>query len=101
MLFRSSLLAVAELLRRAREQARVEEANPVPAFSVLDAAEVPERHSRPQRGLTVVLAMMLCAAGSLGWLWWTDPASRGSQASGTASPSPIALVRPGRDEEAA
>lgn len=68
-----SLIAVAELLRRAREQARVEEANPVPAFSVLDAAELPERHSRPARGLTVLLALALCAAGSLGWLWWTDP----------------------------
>ena len=96
-----SLLAVAELLRRAREQARVEEANPVPAFSVLDAAEVPERHSRPQRGLTVVLAMMLCAAGSLGWLWWTDPVSRGGEAPAADTSSPIALVRAGRDEEAA
>ena len=69
----ASLMAVAELLRRAREQARVEEANPVPTFSVLDAAELPERHSRPRRGLTVLLALALCAAASLGWLWWTDP----------------------------
>lgn len=69
----ASVTAVAELLRRAREQARVEEANPVPAFSVLDAAEVPERHSRPQRALTVALALLLCAAASTVWLWWSDP----------------------------
>ncbi len=69
----ASVIAVAELLRRAREQARVEEANPVPAFSLLDAAEVPERHSRPQRGLTVLLSLVLCASGSLVWLWWGDP----------------------------
>jgi uncharacterized protein involved in exopolysaccharide biosynthesis len=69
----ASVIAVAELLRRAREQARVEEANPVPAFSVLDAADLPERHSRPQRGLTVLLSLALCAAGSVGWLWWSDP----------------------------
>lgn len=91
------LVAVAELLRRAREQARVEEANPVPAFSVLDAAELPERHSRPQRGLTVVMAMMLCVVGSLGWLWWTDPASRGMSSSETAT---LAVV-PGREQDAA
>lgn len=70
----ASLMAVAELLRRAREQARVEEANPVPTFSVLDAAELPERHARPQRGLTVALALVLCSCASLGWLWWTDAA---------------------------
>jgi len=69
----TSLMAVAELLRRAREQARVEEANPVPTFSVLDAAEIPERHSSPQRRLTVLVALALCACASLGWLWWSDP----------------------------
>jgi len=69
----TSLIAVAELLRRAREQARVEEANPVPTFSVLDAAEIPERHSSPQRRLTVLVALALCACASLGWLWWSDP----------------------------
>ena len=69
----TSLMAVAELLRRAREQARVEEANPVPTFSVLDAAEIPERPSRPSRKLTVLLAVALCACASVGWLWWTDP----------------------------
>mgnify|MGYP003328700742 CR=1 FL=1 len=52
-------------------------------------------------GLTVVLAVMLCAAGSLGWLWWTDPVSRGSEAPASDTSSPIALVRAGRDEEAA
>lgn len=92
------LVAVAELLRRAREQARVEEANPVPAFSVLDAAELPERHSRPQRGLTVVMAMMLCVVGSIGWLWWTDPASRGTVSSSVA---PAFTVVPGREQDAA
>lgn len=63
-----SLLAVSELLRRVYEQARVEEANPVPMFSILDGAEVPERHSRPRRGLTVALALALSLAASLGLL---------------------------------
>jgi uncharacterized protein involved in exopolysaccharide biosynthesis len=67
-----SLTAVSELLRRVYEQARVEEANPVPSFSVLDAADLPERHSRPQRGLTVVLALGLAALGSLAWLQWLE-----------------------------
>ena len=77
----TSLLAVAELLRRAREQARVEEANPVPTFSVLDAAEIPERHSRPRRGMTVAVAMAICLAASLGWVWWTDPERDGARPS--------------------
>lgn len=65
-----SLAAVIELLRRFYEQARVEESNPVPTFSVLDAAEIPERHARPRRGLTVIVAVALAMAGSLGWLQW-------------------------------
>ena len=69
----TSLMAVAELLRRAREQARVEEANPVPTFSILDAAEIPEIPSRPSRKLTVLLAVALCTCASVGWLWWSDP----------------------------
>jgi uncharacterized protein involved in exopolysaccharide biosynthesis len=68
----TSLTAVAELLRRAYEQSRVEEANPVPTFSVLDAAELPERHSRPRRALTVVVVLALAAAGSLVHLLWRD-----------------------------
>jgi uncharacterized protein involved in exopolysaccharide biosynthesis len=67
-----SLTAVSELLRRLYEQARVEEANPVASFSVLDAADLPERHSRPQRGLTVALALALSMAGSLGFLQWQE-----------------------------
>lgn len=69
----TSLMAVAELLRRAREQSRVEEANPVPTFSILDAAEIPELPSRPSRKLVVLVAVALCACASVGWLWWTDP----------------------------
>ena len=67
-----SLSAVSELLRRFYEQARVEEANPVPTFSVLDAAELPERHSRPQRGMTVLLALALSMALSVGHLQWQE-----------------------------
>jgi capsule polysaccharide export protein KpsE/RkpR len=67
-----SLTAVAELLRRFYEQARVEEANPVPTFSVLDAAELPERAARPRRGLTVLIALGLAALGSLVWLQWKE-----------------------------
>ena len=63
-----SLVAVSELLRRVYEQARVEEANPVPMFSVLDAAELPERHSSPRRGLTVAIALSLSLAATLGLL---------------------------------
>jgi capsule polysaccharide export protein KpsE/RkpR len=68
----ASLTAVSELLRRLYEQARVEEANPVASFSILDAAELPERHSRPKRGMTVALALTLCAAFSVGWTWWRE-----------------------------
>lgn len=65
-----SLIAVSALLRRFYEQARVEESNPVPTFSVLDAAELPERHARPRRGLTVMVAVALAVAGSLAWIQW-------------------------------
>lgn len=68
-----SLMAVSELLRRVYEQARVEEANPVPMFSILDAAELPERRSRPHRGLTVALALALSLSATVGLL-----ATRGS-----------------------
>lgn len=89
-----SLIAVAELLRRACEQARVEEANPVPAFSLLDAAEVPERHSRPQRGLLVATALLLCAAGSFAWLWWTEDAGT------AAAPRALEPVTPSAERAA-
>jgi uncharacterized protein involved in exopolysaccharide biosynthesis len=71
----ASRTAVAELLRRVYEQARVEEANPVPAFSVLDAAALPERHSRPHRATIVVLSLAMAAALSLGGLLWKGEAS--------------------------
>jgi tyrosine-protein kinase Etk/Wzc len=74
------LVAVSEILRRMVEQARVEEASPVAAFSVLDGADLPERHSRPQRGLLVALALVLTAAMSLGWLAWQDAHGRGDAA---------------------
>jgi uncharacterized protein involved in exopolysaccharide biosynthesis len=76
----ASLVAVGEVLRRVYEQARVEEANPVPTFSILDAAELPERHSRPRRGLTVALALALAAAGSVAWVLWRDGRSAGAPA---------------------
>ena len=93
-----SLTAVSELLRRVYEQARVEESNPVPTFSMLDGADLPERHSRPKRALTVVLAMMLCAAFSLGTLWWREgrPASPAAVSGGEAPPLDLS---PGPDGE--
>lgn len=66
----ASRIAVADLLRRVYEQARVDEANPVAAFSVLDAAELPERHTRPKRALIVMLSLALAFAASLAWLEW-------------------------------
>jgi uncharacterized protein involved in exopolysaccharide biosynthesis len=78
-----SLTAVSELLRRVYEQARVEESNPVPTFSVLDAADLPERHSRPKRAVTVALALALAIAGSLGVLQWQE--MRDATASRTAT----------------
>lgn len=63
----ASLSAVGELLRRSYEQARVEEANPVPVFSVLDAADLPQRASFPRRGLTVALVFALTAVGAIAW----------------------------------
>jgi uncharacterized protein involved in exopolysaccharide biosynthesis len=67
-----SLVAVSGILRRLVEQARVEEASPMPAFSVLDAPDLPERHARPRRGLLVALALALTAAASLGRLAWRE-----------------------------
>lgn len=64
----ASLTAVSEVLRRLYEQARVEEADPVPSFSLLDDPDLPERHSRPKRGLTVILAVALCAACACVWV---------------------------------
>lgn len=87
-----SLTAVSELLRRLYEQARVEESNPVATFSVLDAADLPERHSRPKRGLTVVMAFALSAACSIGFLQWQE--SRGV-------PLPARARRTGEDETSA
>jgi uncharacterized protein involved in exopolysaccharide biosynthesis len=90
-----SLTAVSELLRRVYEQARVEEANPVPTFSVLDQADLPERHSRPQRGLTVALAMALSMTTSMGVLYWKDGASV-SPGMGEAGLHPVAVPAPER-----
>ncbi|MEP7027153.1 MAG: Wzz/FepE/Etk N-terminal domain-containing protein [Candidatus Eisenbacteria bacterium] len=63
----ASLTAVAELLRRLYEQSRIEEANPVAVFSVLDAADLPQRASFPRRGLIVAMVFVLTAAGSIAW----------------------------------
>ena len=68
----TSLAAVSDMLRRYYEQARVEEANPVPSFSVLDQAELPERHSRPARALTVALSTAVSLAASLYYLLWRE-----------------------------
>ena len=88
----ASLTAVSELLRRLYEQARVEEANPVASFSILDAAELPERHARPKRAVTVVLALGLCAAFSIGWTWWRESAIAAVEATHTpAAPAVTAL----------
>lgn len=94
-----SLTAVSELLRRVYEQARVEESNPVPSFSVLDAADLPERHSRPKRALTVVLALALSAAGSLGALQWQEMKSRRA-ARPAGEDTPASDVIPTGDEPA-
>ena len=68
----TSVLAVSEALRRYYEQARVEEANPVPTFSMLDEAELPERRSRPARTLTVALTTALALAASVYYLHWRE-----------------------------
>lgn len=65
----ASLVSVSALLRKLYEQSRVEEANPVPEFSVLDAPELPERASRPARGLTLVLATLVAVAASMTWAY--------------------------------
>jgi len=72
----TSLMAVSEALRRYYEQARVEEANPVPTFSVLDAPELPERHSRPARAMTVALSTALSLASSVYYLHWRERKSK-------------------------
>ena len=68
----ASLTEVDTLLRKVYEQARLEESDPVPTFSVLDDAQVPERRSRPKRGLTVSLALALSMVFSLGYLQWQE-----------------------------
>ena len=50
----------------------------MPTFSVLDAADLPERRSRPKRGLTVCLAMGLAVALSLGGLAWREGRATGA-----------------------
>jgi uncharacterized protein involved in exopolysaccharide biosynthesis len=89
----ASLTTVSELLRRFYEQARVEEANPVPTFSVLDAPELPERASRPARGLTVILATALSLAASIYWSWRSERAA-------VRMPRPDAGRSAHRDEDA-
>jgi len=46
-------------LKRQYEEARVEEVNDTPVFTVVDSAVTPVRHSRPRRGLSVILALVL------------------------------------------
>ena len=74
----ASLIEVEVLLRRVYEQARLEESDPVPTFSILDAAQVPERRSRPKRGMTVCLALGLAMLFSLGYLQWQEVRGRGA-----------------------
>jgi tyrosine-protein kinase Etk/Wzc len=100
----ASLLAVSEALRRVYEQARVEEANPVPTFSILDDAVLPERPSRPPRALTVLLSTALALAGSLFHLDRRESAAgratRNRGATDGADPAgtdPVEAVAPGRD----
>jgi uncharacterized protein involved in exopolysaccharide biosynthesis len=96
-----SLTAVSELLRRVYEQARVEEANPVPTFSLLDAADVPERHSRPKRGLTVALALALSIACSLGVLQWREIRAARTGAAPVARATPESSDEVGEGERRA
>ena len=72
-----SLTAVSELLRRVYEQTRVEEANPVPTFSVLDAPELAERRSRPKRAMTVCIALALSMLYSIGFIQWQEMRAAG------------------------
>jgi capsule polysaccharide export protein KpsE/RkpR len=67
-----SLAEVSAALRRLYEQSRVEEANPVPSFAVLDAAELPERHAGPKRALTLAIALTLCTAFTTGWVFLAE-----------------------------
>lgn len=100
-----SLTAVSELLRRFYEQARVEEANPVPTFSVLDYPELPERHSRPKRGMTTAVALLLSLAVSLGYLYWREAGLAAAGAGASSPPRPAkgedALADPGEIRRAA
>ncbi len=93
----ASLLAVSEALRRLYEQARVEEANPVPTFSILDDATLPERASRPPRTLTVLLSMALVLAGSLLHLQGrAGAAERAAAGRGAAAGAPPSELDPAR-----
>ncbi|MGO9326021.1 MAG: GumC family protein [Terracidiphilus sp.] len=50
-----------ELLTKQRELVKVEEARELPVLRVLDAADMPERHSSPKRATVIALSFVLSA----------------------------------------
>jgi hypothetical protein len=75
--------AIFETLTKQYEMAKIEEAKETLSVKVLDAPEIPERHSFPPRILMILCGTFLAFAGGVLWLWglhrWTraDPGDPG------------------------
>jgi uncharacterized protein involved in exopolysaccharide biosynthesis len=61
-----------EELSRQLETARLEEVRDTPSVEVLDRAVVPDRHTRPRRGLMAVAGAFLGFSLSFAWVVYRD-----------------------------
>jgi capsule polysaccharide export protein KpsE/RkpR len=59
---------VYELLNEQYELARIQEAKEIPAVSVIDPANLPEKKSSPHRLLIIVVMTILSIAGGVAWI---------------------------------
>lgn len=59
---------VYETLTKEYELAKVQEAKDIPPIKVLDAPEVPERHSFPHRSLFLIFGAFLSAFAGIAWI---------------------------------
>lgn len=57
-----------ELLTQQYEMARIQEAQDSPTVQVLDKGKVPEKKSKPKRGLIIGISMLLALFFSIGWV---------------------------------
>lgn len=67
---------VFEVLTQQHELAKVQEAKEIPTFQVIDPAIPPDRRSKPQRTVMVLLAGLVSGLGSLGLAYWLESRPR-------------------------